>query len=438
MQKDTQAVHAGHTVDKDTNSRTVPLYQTSAFTFDSPEHASTLFKLETPGNIYTRLMNPTTDVLEKRLSAMDGALCGVALASGQAAITLTLLNVTQAGQNIVSSPAIYGGTSNLYHHTIKRLGIDVHWADLSKPDEIEAAIDDNTRFIYCESIGNPKNEVPDFEMIAEIAHRHGIPFVVDNTCAPIGLVPIEHGADIVIYSLTKYIGGHGTSMGGIILDSGRFDWTGKKYGTPGKFPEFTQPDPSYHGMVFYDHFGGDSMKADDGTILNPAFAARIRTCLLRDMGPCIAPFNSWLFIQGVETLTLRWKKICDTSLQLAQWLEKNPNVSWVNYPGLPSSPSYANAKKYLNGYGGIIGFGIKGGIESGKKFLTNVQLMSHVTNIGDSHTLVAHPASTTHQQLSETELIACGVSSDFIRIAVGLEAPEDLISDLDQALRASV
>ncbi|MDO4584222.1 MAG: O-acetylhomoserine aminocarboxypropyltransferase/cysteine synthase [Planctomycetia bacterium] len=438
MHRDTLAVHAGHQVDKDTNSRCVPLYQTSAFTFDSPEHASSLFKLETPGNIYTRLMNPTTDVLEKRLSAMDGALCGVAVASGQAAITMAVMNITQVGQNLVSSPAIYGGTSNLFHNTVKRMGIDIHWADMNDLATIEAGIDENTRLIYCETIGNPKNEVPDFEKIAEIAHRHGIPFVVDNTCAPSGCNPFLYGADIVVYSMTKYIGGHGTSMGGMILDSGKFDWTGKKYGTVGKFPEFTEPDPSYHGMIFYDHFGGDSQKDENGNVLNPCFNARIRTCLLRDMGPCLSPFNSWLFIQGVETLSLRWKRICETSLKLAQWLEQNPYVTWVNYPGLPSHPSHANAVKYLDGFGGIIGFGIQGGIESGKRFLQNVKLLSHVTNIGDSHSLVAHPASTTHQQLSEEELAACGITHDFIRIAVGLEDADDLIADLEQALKASV
>ena len=431
MQKDTLAIHAGQTVDPVTNSRTVPLYMSTAYTFNSPEHAQQLFTLSVPGYIYTRLNNPTTDVLEQRVSALDGGMCAVATASGMSAIQLAILNITKNGQNFVSSPAVYGGTSNLFTHTLENFGITTHWADLNDPAAIEAAIDENTRFVYCESIGNPKNEVPDFEMIAEIAHRRGIPLMVDNTCAPTGCMPFEHGADIIVYSLTKYISGHGAAMGGMVVDSGRFDWTGKKYGVAPKFPEFTQPDPSYHGMVYYDHFG------TPGAELNPCFAARVRTCVLRDLGPCISPFNSWLILLGIETLTLRWKKICDTTLTLARWLETNPNVSWVNYPGLPSSPSYKNAVKYLNGFGGILGFGIKGGTEAGKKFLSSVKLFSNVTNIGDPHSLVAHPASTTHQQLSEEDMLACGVTPDFIRVAVGLEDPQDLIADLQQALESS-
>ncbi|MDO4551035.1 MAG: PLP-dependent transferase [Planctomycetia bacterium] len=435
LHRDTLAIHAGHVVDTDTNSRAVPLYQTSAFTFNSPEHAASLFELKTPGNIYTRLMNPTTDILEKRIAAMDGGVAALALASGQSAIFLTLMNLMKQGQNFVTSPAVYGGTSSLFNNTLSRLGIETRWTELDSAEKIEAAIDENTRFIYCESIGNPKNEVLDFEMIAEVAHRHGLPLVMDNTVSPYGFRPFEHGVDITIYSLTKYICGHGTSMGGIIVDSGKFDWTGKKYGFPNKFPEFTGPDPAYHGLIFYDHFGGDSVKDETGTVINPAFIARARCCLLRDWGPAISPFNSWLTLQGLETLPLRWPRICETAQKIATWLEAHPEVAWVNYPGLKSSKSYRNLQKYMNGNGGgIIGFGIRGGMEAGKKLIQAVKLFSHVTNIGDVHSLISHPASTTHQQLSEEEQLASGVTPDFLRLSIGLENAEDLIADLSQAI----
>ena len=407
-------------MDEDTRSRAVPLYQSAAFTFASPEHAAALFELEgcegLPSNIYTRIANPTTEVLEKRLAAMDGAQCGVAVASGIAAISLAVLNLTRAGQNIVSDPAVYGGTATFFQHTLQRFGIEVRWADFCDPKAVEKAMDPQTRLVYCETISNPKNQICDIAAISALAHQHGIPMLMDNTCAPGGVDWVSAGVDIAVYSMTKYIGGHGTSIGGMILDSGRFDWNG------GRFPEFTSPDPAYHGLIFREHFG------------NACFAARIRCCLLRDMGACLSPFNAWLFIQGLETLGLRWTRICETALKIAQWLETHPSVSWVNYPGLPSSLSYANAQKYLNGCGGIIGFGIRGGREAGQEFLKKVKLCSHAANIADSHTLVTHPASTTHQQLTPQELAAAGVTDDFVRLAVGLENAEDIIADLEQAL----
>lgn len=441
LHRDTQAIHTGHAINADTNARAVPLFMTSGYTFNSPEHAAALFELQfdgkQSGNIYTRLMNPTTDVLEQRMAAMDGGAAALALSSGQSAIFLTLMNLMKSGQNFVSSPAVYGGTSSLFNNTLSRWGIETRWTEMDAPEKIEAAIDENTRFVYCESIGNPKNEVLDFEMIADVAHRHGLPLVMDNTVSPYGFLPFEHGVDIAVYSLTKYICGHGTSMGGMIVDSGRFDWTGKKYGTPGKFLEFTGPDPAYHGLVFYDNFGGDSVKDEDGTVVNPAFVARARCCLLRDWGPVISPFNSWLVLQGLETLSLRWPRICETTQKVAEWLEAQPEVAWVNYPGLESSPSYANCRKYMKGAGGIIGFGIRGGVEAGKKVLRAVELFSHVTNIGDVHSLISHPASTTHQQLSEEEQLASGVTPDFLRLSIGLEDADDLIADLEQAIKVS-
>ena len=421
LHRDTLAVHAGHTVDADTNSRGVPLYQTSGYTFNSPEHAAALFELSVPGNIYTRITNPTTDVLENKVAAMDGGVGALALASGQAAIFMTAISLAKCGQNFVSSPALYGGTTSLFENTLSRMGIEVRMVEMDDPRKIAAAVDENTRFLYCESIGNPKNVVPDIEMVADAAHRHGIPLVMDNTVSPYGFRPFEHGVDIAVYSLTKYLCGHGTCIGGMIVDSGRFDWTGEKYGTVPKFPEFTEPDPAYHGMVFHDRFGA------------AAFILRARCCLLRDLGPCISPFNAWLINQGVETLPLRWPRICATSLKIAEWLEKQPAVSWVSYPGLPSSPSYANAQKYIDGAGGIIGFGIRGGVEAGRKLISSVKLFSHVANIGDVHSLIVHPASTTHQQLSEAERLASGVSPDFIRLSIGLEDADDLIADLEQA-----
>ncbi|MCX7625180.1 MAG: O-acetylhomoserine aminocarboxypropyltransferase/cysteine synthase [Candidatus Sumerlaeaceae bacterium] len=425
---ETLALHAGHVPDPTTKARAVPIYQTTSYVFENSEHAARLFALEEFGNIYTRIMNPTTDVLEKRLAALDGGVGALAVASGQAAITLAVLNITRAGQNIVSTSFLYGGTYNLFQHTLSKMGIEVRFVDSSDPANVAAAIDENTRLVYMESIGNPKNNVDDFEAIAEIAHGAGIPFVVDNTVSPFIFRPFDHGADIIVYSLTKFLGGHGTSIGGAIVDSGRFDWSN------GKFPEFTEPDPSYHGLVFWQPFG----LHDKAVVRGAAYIIRARVSLLRDLGPCISPFNSFQILQGIETLHLRMQRHCGNALAVAQWLEKHPAVTWVNYPGLASHPNHERAKKYLkNGFGAIIGFGIKGGLEAGKKLIDHVKLFSHLANIGDAKSLIIHPASTTHQQLSPEEQLATGVTPDFIRLSIGLEHVDDIIADLDQALAAS-
>jgi O-acetylhomoserine (thiol)-lyase len=425
---DTLALHAGHTPDSATNSRAVPIYQTASYVFNSAEHAANLFGLKEFGNIYTRIMNPTEDVLEKRLAALDGGVGALAVASGQAAITLAILNITRAGQNIVSTSYLYGGTYNLFHYTLARLGIEVRFVNSSDPANVSKAIDQNTRLVYTESIGNPKNNVDDFEAIAQVAHDHGIPFIIDNTVAPYGFRPFDVGADIAVYSLTKFIGGHGTSIGGAIVDSGKFNWAN------GKFPEFTEPDPSYHGLVFWDAFG----LHDKAVVPGAAYILKARVQLLRDLGPAISPFNSFLFIQGLETLHVRWPRHTENALAVAEWLEKNPAVSWVNYPLLPSHPDYKRAKKYLkNGGGAIIGFGIKGGFEAGKKVIESVQLFSHLANIGDSKSLIIHPASTTHQQLTDEEQKASGVTQDFIRLSIGTENIRDILADLEQAIAAS-
>ncbi len=424
----TTALHGGQAPDAATNARAVPIYQTTSYVFNSAEHAANLFALKEFGNIYTRIMNPTTDVLEKRLAALDGGVGALALASGQSAITLAILNVARAGQNIVSTSYLYGGTYNLFHYTLPRLGIDVKFVDSSDPANVAAAIDDNTRLVYMESIGNPKNNVDDFRAIADIAHKAGIPFVIDNTVSPFIFRPFEHGADIIVYSLTKFCGGHGTSIGGAIVDSGKFDWNN------GKFPEFSQPDPSYHGLVFNDAFG----LHDKAVIRGASFIIRARVSLLRDLGPCISPFNAFQIIQGLETLHVRMPRHCENAQKVAEWLEKNPAVSWVNFPGLASHPDNARAKKYLAaGPGAILGFGIKGGIEAGKKLINAVKLFSHLANIGDAKSLIIHPASTTHQQLTEDEQRSTGVTPDYIRLSVGIEDVNDIIADLDQAIRAS-
>lgn len=425
---ETLALHAGHVPDPATKARAVPIYQTTSYVFDNSEHAARLFALEEFGNIYTRIMNPTTDVLERRLAALDGGVGALAVASGQAAITLAVLNITRAGQNIVSTSFLYGGTYNLFQHTLSKMGIEVRFVDSSDPANVAAAIDENTRLVYMESIGNPKNNVDDFEAIAKVAHDAGIPFVVDNTVSPFIFRPFDYGADIIVYSLTKFLGGHGTSIGGAIVDSGRFNWSN------GKFPEFTEPDPSYHGLVFWEPFG----LHDKAVVRGAAYIIRARVSLLRDLGPCISPFNSFQILQGIETLHLRMPRHCENALAVAQWLEKHPAVTWVNYPGLPSHPSHERAKKYLKkGFGAIIGFGIKGGLEAGKKLIDNVKLFSHLANIGDAKSLIIHPASTTHQQLSPEEQLATGVTPDFIRLSIGLEHVDDIIADLDQALAAS-
>jgi O-acetylhomoserine (thiol)-lyase len=417
----TKTLHAGQIPDPTTNARAVPIYQTTSYVFNSSEHAARLFALQEMGNIYTRLMNPTTDVLEKRLAEMDGGVGALAFASGSAAITTAVLNLTKCGDNIVSTQYLYGGTYNLFHYTMARFGIDVKFVDTSNPANVAKAIDANTKAVFMESIGNPKNNVDDFAAIARIAHDHGLPLIVDNTVTtPVLFRPIEHGADIVCYSLTKFIGGHGTSIGGAVVDSGKFDWSS------GRFPEYTTPDPSYHGLVYHQALGP------------MAYILKMRVTLLRDMGACLSPFNAFLFLQGLETLHVRMPRHCSNALAVARFLEGHPCVGWVNYPGLESHPDHGRARHYLPaGQGAILGFGIKGGREAGAKFIDSVKLCSHLANIGDAKTLVIHPATTTHQQLSAEEQVAAGVSPDFIRVSVGIEDVEDIIADLDQALRAS-
>lgn len=424
----TIALHGGQTPDAASKARAVPIYQTSSYVFDSAEHAANLFALKEFGNIYTRLGNPTTEVLEKRLAELEGGVGALALSSGQAAITLAVLNIAQAGQNIVSTSYLYGGTYNLFNYTLRKLGIEVRFVDSSRPENFAKAIDAKTRLIYVESIGNPKNNVDDFDGIAGVAHQNGIPLVVDNTVAPYIFHPFEHGADLIIYSLTKFIGGHGTSLGGAIVDSGQFNWAN------GKFPEFSEPDPSYHDLVFWEPFG----LHDKALVKGAAFIFKARLEGLRDLGACLSPFNSFLFLQGLETLPLRMKAHCQNALEVAQWLSQNPHVAWVNYPLLPNHPNYENARRYLpQGGGAIIGFGIKGGIEAGKRVINAVKLFSHLANIGDAKSLIIHPASTTHQQLSEAERLSAGVTDDFIRLSIGIEDIADILADLDQAIKAS-
>ncbi|HEY5672649.1 MAG TPA: homocysteine synthase [Malonomonas sp.] len=420
-QDGTLALHAGQVPDPTTNSRAVPIYQTSSYTFNSAEHAANLFSLKEMGNIYTRLMNPTTDVLEKRLAELDGGVGALALASGSAATTLAIMNIAKCGDNIISSNALYGGTYNLFNHTFARMGISVKFVDSSDPANIAAAIDKNTKAVFVETIGNPRNNVDDFAAIAKVAHDNGLPLIVDNTVAtPLLFKPIEHGADIVTYSLTKFIGGHGTSIGGAVVDSGNFDWSS------GRFAEFTSPDPSYHGLVYHEALG------------NLAYILKMRLTLLRDMGPCLSPFNAFQLLQGFETLHVRMPRHCENALKVATFLEQHPAVSWVNYPGLESHRDYERAKKYLpKGQGAILGFEIKAGLEAGEKFINNVKLASHLANIGDAKTLVIHPASTTHQQLSAAQQAAAGVTPGMIRVSVGIEDVEDIIADLDQALKAA-
>jgi len=418
---ETLMLHAGQSPDPTTLSRAVPIYQTTSYVFKNSEHAANLFGLKEFGNIYTRLMNPTTDVLEKRLAALDGGVAGLVVASGQAAITYAVLNIAKAGDNIISTNYLYGGTYNLFHYTLPKLGITVKFVDTSDPENVRSAIDENTRLVYSESVGNPKNNVDDFEAIAAVAHQAGLPFIVDNTVTtPFLFKPLDHGADIVVYSLTKFIGGHGTSIGGAVVDGGKFPWNN------GRFPEFTEPDPSYHGLVYWEALG------------NLSYIIKMRLSLLRDMGACISPFNSFQIIQGLETLHVRMARHVENARAVAKWLEAHPLVSWVNYPGLKSHKDHARALRYLpKGEGAIIGFGIKGGLEAGRKFIDSVKLLSHLANIGDAKSLVIHPASTTHQQLSSEEQVASGVTADFIRLSVGIEFIDDIIADIEQALEAS-
>ena len=420
----TKALHAGQEPDPTTNARAVPIYQTTSYVFNDAAHAARLFGLEEFGNIYTRIMNPTTDVFEKRVAALEGGVGGLGVASGSAAITLATLNIAKAGQNIVSSQTLYGGTYNLFAHTLKDLGIEVRFVDASDPANVAAKIDDNTRFVFCETIGNPANDIVDFRAIADVAHAHGIPFMVDNTVAsPLLFRPIEHGADIVVHSATKVLGGHGTSIGGVIVDGGTFDWTN------GKFPEIDGPNPSYHGANLHE-----ALKP----LGNIAYIIKARVTLLRDMGPCLSPFNAFLFLQGIETLHLRVPRHSENALKVAEFLEGHRQVEWVNYPGLKSHKDYDRAMKYLpDGQGAILTFGIKGGYEAGVKFIEGVQLASHLANILDAKTLVIHPSSTTHQQLSAEEQAAAGVTDNMVRVSVGLEDVEDIIADFDQALAAA-
>jgi O-acetylhomoserine (thiol)-lyase len=420
LRPETQLLHAGQEPDPTTGARAVPIYQTTSYQFKSSEHAANLFALKEFGNIYTRLMNPTTDVFEKRMAALDGGVGALGVASGQSAITLALLNIAQAGDEIVSTDNLYGGTYNLLRHTFARMGIKVTFVKSGDPAAVAKAITPKTKAVYSESVGNPKLDVADLEALAKVAHDAGIPLVLDNTVTPYLLRPIEHGVDIVVYSATKFIGGHGTSIGGVIVDSGKFDWTN------GKFPLIAEPDPSYHGINFVE-----ALKP----IGNIAYIIKARVTLLRDLGPAVSPFNSFLFIQGLETLHLRMARHSESALAVARHLVKHPKVAWVNYPGLESSPEYARAQKYLKkGAGSILGFGIKGGAKAGAKFIDSLKLISHLANIGDAKTLAIHPATTTHQQLSEAEQLATGVTPDYVRLSVGLEDVDDILFDLDQAL----
>ena len=425
---DTIALHVGQeSADPATGARAVPIYQTTSYLFKSTKHAADLFALKEFGNIYTRIMNPSTDVFERRIAAIEGGTGALAVASGQAAETLALLAITQVGDEVVSANNLYGGTYELFHYTFPKLGRTVKFVDSTKPSDFKDAINSKTRAIYAETIGNPKLDVPDFESLAKVAHDVGIPFIVDNTIG-VGLArPIDYGADIVVDSATKYIGGHGTSIGGVIVDSGNFDWS------TGKFPEFTEPDLSYHGVKYWEAFGNLP------GLGNVAFILKVRVQLLRDLGPALSPFNSFLFEQGLETLPLRQRKHSENALQVANYLKTHPAVAWVNYPGLPEHPSHKLATKYLHGhYGGIVGFGIRGGLEAGRRFIESVQLFSHLANIGDAKSLVIHPATTTHQQLTREEQAATGVTEDYIRLSIGLEDIDDIKEDIDQALNKAV
>ena len=417
---ETLVLHGGQEADPATGARAVPIYQTTSYQFKNTEHAANLFGLKEFGNIYTRLMNPTTDVLEKRVALLDGGVGALAVASGQSAITLALLNIAQAGDEIISADNLYGGTYNLFHYTFPRLGLKVRFVKSNNLDAFQKAITPKTKAIYAESIGNPKLDVADLEGIAGVAHKNGTPFVLDNTVSPYLLRPIDFGVDIVVYSATKFIGGHGTSLGGVIVDSGKFDWSN------GKFPLIAEPDPSYHGINFVE-----ALKP----MGNIAYIIKARVTLLRDLGPALSPFNSFLFLQGLETLHLRMPRHSENALAVAEYLEKHPKVSWVNYPGLKSSPERQRKEKFLSkGAGAILGFGIKGGAEAGKKFIDSLELISHLANVGDAKTLAIHPATTTHQQLSAEEQIATGVTQDFVRLSVGLEHIDDIIADIDQSL----
>jgi len=416
----TRSLHAGHTPDASSHARAVPIYQTSSFVFDDSNHAANLFALKEFGNIYTRIMNPTTDVFEQRVASLEGGIAGLATASGQAAQFLAISGLVGQGEEVVAASTLYGGTYTQFDVSFRRLGINVKFVEPDDPENFRKAITPQTRAVYGETIANPRMNVLDIEKVAAIAHQAGVPLVIDNTMAsPYLCRPIEHGADIVVHSATKFLGGHGTSIGGIIVDSGKFPWSDK-------FPAITQPSPGYHGMVFSEVFG------------NLAYIVKTRVEGLRDFGPCISPFNSFLFIQGIETLKFRMEQHSRNALQVAEWLETNPAVSWVKYPGLKSSPYYAISQKYLpKGQGAIATFGIRGGSEAGRKLIDSVKLFSHLANLGDAKSLIIHPASTTHQQLTDEQQLEAGVSKDLVRLSIGIEDVEDLIWDLDQSIEAS-
>jgi O-acetylhomoserine (thiol)-lyase len=421
---ETIAVHGGQVPDPTTKSRAVPIYQTTSYVFDDTQHAADLFALAVPGNIYTRIMNPTWDVFEQRMTALEGGIAAVATASGMAATTYAVLNVTRAGDNIVAISTLYGGTYNLFAHTLPQYGIEVRWADPDDPGAVERLADDKTRLVFAETIGNPKLNVVDIRAWADAAHAAGLPLVVDNTVpTPILSRVFDHGADVVVHAATKYIGGHGTSIGGVVVDSGKFDWTAHAE----RFPGLTKPDPSYHGVVWSDALGP------------AAYIGRVRTVLLRNTGASMSPFNAFLFLQGLETLPLRMERHSENALAVARWLEGRDEVSWVNYPGLESSPSHEVANRILQGgYGGLVAFGIRGGIEAGKRFIEGLELFSHLANIGDAKSLAIHNASTTHSQLNDEELASAGVTPDTVRLSVGIEHIDDIVGDLEQALTAAV
>jgi len=423
---DTIAIHAGQVPDPATNARAVPIYATTSYLFNSTEHAANLFGLREFGNIYTRIMNPTNDVFEKRVAELEGGAAALAVASGQAGETLTILNLARAGDNIVSSQTLYGGTYNLFAYTLPKWGVTTRFVDIHNLDQVRAAIDAGTRALYVETIGNPRLDVPDFAALADIAHQAGIPLVVDNTFAAATLSrPIKHGADIIIHSATKWIGGHGTAIGGVVVDAGTFDWTSDK--ARKRFPEFSSPDPSYHGLIYTQAFG------------NLAFIIKLRVQLLRDLGPALSPFNAFLFLQGLETLPLRIRRHSESALAIARWLQQDARVEWVSYPGLESHPEHQNAARYLEGgFGGVLTFGVKGGHTAARAVIDKVKLYSLLANVGDAKSLIIHPASTTHEQLTVEQQKATGVVPELIRISAGLEDLRDLIADLDQALGEAV
>jgi O-acetylhomoserine (thiol)-lyase len=422
---ETLALHAAQSPDPTTKSTAVPIYMTTSYTFDSTDHAARLFGLQEFGNIYTRIMNPTTDVLEKRLAAMEGGAAALAFASGQAAVSMAILNIAGAGDEIVSTTSLYGGTYNLFHHTLPKLGITVRFVEPTAA-AVAAAITDKTKAVYSETIGNPDLKTLDIEAVANAAHLRGVPLILDNTLpTPFLIRPIEHGADIVVHSATKFLGGHGTSIGGLVVDAGQFDWAAS-----GRFPDFTTPDPSYHGLVYSDVFSPANFGADISYII------KLRVQMLRDLGASMSPFNAFSFLQGIETLALRMERQSQNAMAVARFLGEHPAVSWVNFPGLPAHPSYKTATRYFkNGlYGAILGFGIRGGAESGRRFIDNLKLFSHLANVGDSRSLAIHPASTTHSQLTEVERISTGVTDDYVRLSIGIESIADILTDLEQAL----